>query len=227
MAFHSPTFLVVVMATMQTFAVAATAPEGASSPTNYGVLAQTVAAAGTLIAAAGALALTWKGRYGWEPAEEDIPRAAQKFGGLIIAIIIAAMWFKFARQQVLGVDDLFDLAIIFALVGFFGLVVYGLLVGVLVYEKVVALPGNATDVTKVIGGYWLTAAAREALVSGDPRPHSVADVFKGAAYDPDHVWPRISRALAKVSFQIAYILLVAGGTCALSAVALLVASAAA
>ena len=61
-------------------------------------------------------------------------------------------------------------------------------------------------------------------MSGDPRPLSVGDLFKGAAFNADYVWPRLSRSLAKVSFQLAYIGLVAGGTCALAAVSLLVAS---
>jgi hypothetical protein len=191
---------------------------------DYGVLAQVVAAAGTLIAAGGALALCWKGRFNWEPVEEDIPKAAQKFGGLVIAVAIAVLWYRFTQQHLLAADDLMWLADKFALGGLAALVLYGLLVGVLVYEKTVVVKGRQTAEKKVIGGFWLTAAAKQALVSGDPRPLSVGDLFKGAAFNADYVWPRLSRSLAKVSFQLAYIGLVAGGTCALAAVSLLVAS---
>ena len=193
---------------------------------SYGVLAQAVAAAGTLIAAAGALTLCWKGRFNWEPAEEDVPRSAQKFGGLVIAIIIAAMWYRFAKQRSISPDELLSFAVGFAGLGVAGLIVYSLLVGVYVYNKTIALGGRKTGITRVVGGFWLTGDARVALRSGDPRPRSVAELFKGSGYDPDLVWPRFSRALAKICFQLSYILLVAGGTCALSAVALVIASAA-
>lgn len=198
--------------------------EGAAQAPSYGVLAQTVATAGTLIASAGALALCWKGRFRWEPTEEDIPRSAQKFGGLLIAVAIATIWYRFTQQHLLTADSLISLAIIFAGTGLIGLITYSLLVGVLVYEKTIVASGTLTVTQKIIGGFWLTAGARQALISGDPRPLSVSDLYKGAAYNPDYVWPRMSRALAKVSFQLAYIVLVAGGTCALAAISLLVSS---
>lgn len=191
---------------------------------SYGVLAQVVATAGSLIAASAALALCWKGRFKWEPAEEDIPRAAQKFGGLIIAITISILWFRFSQERSLASNDLVNLSIAFGLVGLGGLVIYSLLVGVLVYVKVVATNARTTADIKIIGGFWLTAAAKTALASGAPRPMSVGDLLKGAQYNEDYVWPRLSRALAKVSFQLAYILMVAGATCALGGISLLIAS---
>lgn len=190
----------------------------------YGVLAQTIATAGTLVAGSGALALCWKGRFNWEPAEEDVPRSAQKFGGLVISVLIAIMWYRFTKQSSLKPDDLISLSIGFGAIGLVALVVYSLLVGVLIYEKIYVVSGTQTAQQKIIGGLWLTEAARTALKSGSPRPGTVSELFAGAAYKEDLVWPRVSRALAKICFQLAYIVLIACGTCALTAVSLLVAS---
>jgi hypothetical protein len=189
---------------------------------DYGVLAQTVATAGTLIASAGALLLCWKGRFSWEPAEEDVPRSAQKFGGLIVAVLNAIIWYRFVRQQLLTPDDLIRLSGFFVAVGLIAMLIYSVLVGVFVYEKIVVVGGTETGRIKIIGGFWLTDGARQSLTGGDPRPLSVGDLFKGAAYEPDYVWSRISRALAKVSFQVSYIVLVAAGTCALTSISLLI-----
>ncbi len=191
---------------------------------SYGVLAQIVATGGSLIAAAAALALTWKGRFHWEPVEEDIPKGAQKIGGLLIAIVITILWYRSHFEGSMDGNALIQLALLFGFSGLAALIVYTLLVGVLVYEKQIAITRNATKSVKVIGGFWLTRQATEALRSGDPRPHSIRDLFIGAQYNEDLVWPRFSRSLAKACFQLAYIALVGLGTSALAAISLLVAS---
>jgi hypothetical protein len=191
---------------------------------SYGVLATTVATAGTILAGSAALALTWKGRFRWEPIEEDIPRAARQVGGLLTAILIAILWYLFSFEHRLSAHDLIRLSIIFALVGLASMIVYGLLVGVLVYDKEIAISSNKTANVKIIGGFWLTQRAKKELRSGKPRPGSIVDLLRGAAYNADLVWPRFSRALAKTSFQLAYITLVGSGTCALACTSLLVAS---
>jgi hypothetical protein len=207
-------------------AQAAASAASAGADSSYGVLAQTVATAGSLIAAAAALSLCWKGRFAWEPAEQDVPRSAQKFGGLMIAVLIAIMWYRFTKQKRLTDDDLILLSIIFGAISLVALVSYGILIGVYVYLKVVVVSGTTTANQKIIGGFWLTPAARSSLRSGDPRPGTIGVLFAGAAYDEDLVWSRISRALAKGCFQLAYVALIAGGTCALAAISLLIASAA-
>ncbi len=218
--------LIRLLSTLASLPLSAAALASTEAPASYGVLAQAVAAAGALISAAGALTLCWKGRFNWEPAEEDVPRSAQKFGGLIIAIVIATMWYRFARQQSISADELIALAVGSAALGVGGLIVYSLLVGVFVYDKIVAMGGRKTGTSKMVGGFWLTADARASLKSGNPRPRSIAELFKGSGYDADLVWPRLSRALVKLSFQVSYVLLVAGGTCALAAVALVMAASA-
>lgn len=207
-------------AVAQATELAASAPAESTSTT--GVFASAVAAAGSLIAAGAAFSLCWKGRFDWEPAEEDIPRGSQKVGGLLIGIVIAILWYKFSQQRALAADDLVAISVYCGILALAFLLVYSVLIGVLVYVKVVpAGPNNQTRETKIIGGLWLTSAARVALKSG---PLTVALVYRGSGQDEDLVWPRISRAFSKTLFQLAYIGLVAGGTCALAAISLLIAS---
>lgn len=216
-------------------AIANNVPSG--SPANYGVMGGTVAAAAALIAAGGALALCWKGRFNWEPVEEDVPRSAQKFGGLLTAIAIGIIWYRFTQQHTLIPNDLIAVSTYLGIFGLAALLCYSLLIGVLVFEVEVVSGEKQTTPKKIIGGFWLTAAARRALDRPPSTPASTSEPFipeapttvalllKGAAYNVDLVWPKFSRALAKISFQLAYIALVACGTCALTAISLLVASA--
>jgi hypothetical protein len=54
---------------------------------------QIVADAGALIAAAGAILVSWKGRARWEPWEEDVPKGPQQVAGLVTAVAIGVLWF--------------------------------------------------------------------------------------------------------------------------------------
>lgn len=206
----------------------------AAPASHFGVLSQSVATGGTLIAAAGALSLCWKGRFNWEPVEEDVPRASQRVAGLLIAIAIAIVWYRFSRRT-LYPDDLMVLSAALGAGTMLALLCYGLLVGVLVYDKKVGAGGKETRIVKIIGGFRLTPMARMALSPGElpvftpgkPPVHkasTIADLLKGAGNDPDRVWTRLSRALAKVVFQLAYVTLVGCGTCALATISMLLAT---
>src|SRR3954449_7976183 len=59
---------------------------------DYGVLTNIVAHAGSLMAAAAAIGLAWRGRTKWEPSEEDVPKAPQKVAGLLSAVAITVIW---------------------------------------------------------------------------------------------------------------------------------------
>lgn len=198
--------------------------QSTDSSSSYGVLAQTVAISGSLIAAAAAITLCWKGRFKWEPAEEDIPKSAQKAVGLLVAVAIAIIWFKFTQELSLDPKDLIIISYISSGAMIAGLLCYSLLIGVLVYDKTYVVSGKKTAQRKIIGGLWLSEAAKEALRSGDPRPLTIQDLLKGAAFNEDFVWPRFGRALAKTLFQLAYVVLIAGGTCALATTSMLVSS---
>ena len=201
---------------------ASAASNPASAPSSTGVLAQAVATAGSLIAAVAAFSLCWKGRSNWEPVEQDIPRASQKVGSLLIAIAIAIMWYRFVHQRSLTADNLTLISIYCGLATLIFLLLYSLLIGVFVYSKTYVVDAqNHVAESKIIGGLWLSSHAKTVLRSG---PLTVALLFKGSGYNEDLVWSKISRSLAKLLFQLGYIGLVGGGTCALAAIALLIAS---
>jgi hypothetical protein len=188
---------------------------------NFGVLANVVAGAGSLIAVAAAIRLSWKKREQWEPVEEDVPNSAQHVGGLLAAAAIGVFWYGVSVSRTVHGQDLIGYIVGFGIATVIGLIIYFLLVATYVYEKPVATSKRATRSIKIIGGFRLTDAARRSLASGDPRPSSIQDLILGSA-SLDQVWPRGSRAFAKVCFVLAYILLTASGTCLLACAALLI-----
>jgi hypothetical protein len=187
----------------------------------YGVLAQVVSAAGAIMAAAAAIALSWRGRARWEPWEEDVSKGPQKVGGLVAAVIIAILWAISAPE-----DEGFLIRLALWLLGgvVLFLVLYGYLVGVQTYEKEVVVDGNSNppkvETKKVIGGLTLTPAAKSTIAE---EKITIQQYFQGTAYDPDHVWTRPSRAVAKQLFVLGYIGLVATGTIVLAVAAILIA----
>ncbi|MEW7849662.1 hypothetical protein AB2N08_13260 [Massilia aurea] len=199
---------------------------------DFGALSETVAAAGTLIAAVGAVMLCWKGPFDWEPAEEDLPRSAQKVCSLLIGIAIAIIWFRF-KNHTLTPDDLQTFSMALGAGVLIAFIVYSLLVSVYVYDIDRSASTNRTRIIKIIGGFWLTPRARR-LMAGHPpanippgvtipSPQTINDLLAGHQYKIDSVWSRLSRGLAKAAFQLAYIALVGCGTCALTTASILLA----
>lgn len=178
----------------------------------YGPFKDVVATAGSIMAAVGAIGLAWRGRANWEPSEEDVPRGAQKVGALVAAIAIALLWAEWRTAEHAG--SLTTLAIVLGLCTIAFLLLYGYLVGLQTYE-VVELNGKR----RIIGGFWLTSAATEARKSA-PGNVTVQKLLAGAAYDPDVLWSRPSRQLAKIAFQCGYLGLTISGTVALAAAAI-------
>jgi hypothetical protein len=183
----------------------------------YGALSSLVSGAGTLIAAAGALALGFRGRAKWEPSEQDVDRGPQKVGGLLIAVTIAVLWTQTRNLESLP----FLTRTAFILVGstVAALIVYGILISVFSYDRSTA-PGGEIVKEKIIGGFWLTKAAKNArdnaANANPPVTLTPQELLHGAGNDPDKVWPRLSRALAKAAFVIFYLALTASGTIALT-----------
>jgi len=100
-------------------------------------------------------------------------------------------------------------------------VVYVYLLSRYTYTKVVVTDSQRriTEERKVIGGFHLTERARDTIAQ---QRITVQDFFKGTAYDADSVWTRGSLSLSKLTFVAVYIALIACGTLALTAAALLV-----
>lgn len=188
---------------------------------HLGVLANIVAAAGSLIAATSSIGLAWRKRARWEPVEEDVPNSGQHVGGLLAAAAIAVFWYRVSVSRTLYDQELISYIVRFGIATLIGLIIYVLLVATYVYEKPIATSKKSTRSIRIIGGFWLTRTARRSLDSGEPKPTSIQDLVFGSA-SLDQVWPRFGRALAKLSFVLGYICLTASGTCLLACAALLI-----
>lgn len=184
---------------------------------NYGALQPVVSDAGSIIAAGGAIALAWRGRFNWEPSEQDVSGGPQKVGGLVAAILIVILWVSAhgsPRSQFLV-----PLVVGTAAICVVALCAYSFLIGLQTYTRIGVVDGHAQN-QKIIGGFALTAQARKIL--NERSDLTVQGLFEGSAYDVDRVWTRPSRAAAKVLFVVCYLSLAISGTVALAAAAILI-----
>src|SRR5689334_13490539 len=93
---------------------------------NYGALTSLVRAAGTLVSAAIAIGLTWRGRAKWEPSEVDIPKGPERVAGLLTAVAVAIIWSLISDTTHLTL--LTQLAIGLAVGTLFALLIYSFLI---------------------------------------------------------------------------------------------------
>lgn len=182
----------------------------------YGPLGEVVSIAGSIMGAVSALALAWRGRASWEPVEQDVSSGPQKVGGLLAALLIVLMWVDSRNSTT--TDQLRAFVVTYGVGTLLFLVAYSALVGTLTYLRVVAIAPDRSEQQRIIGGFWLTSEARR-----ERRAHAttVQEVLAGAAYDPDKVWSRPARQLAKTALIIGYMGLTICGTTALAAAAML------
>lgn len=185
-------------------------------PNNYGPLSDLVSGAGSLLAAVGALGLGWRRRAKWEPSEEDIARGPQRVGSLLAVIAIAILWSQ--TRNPIYLPELNRFAIILGIIAVVSLLIYGFLVATFTYFKVTGVSHNKPVEEKIIGGLRLTSAARHSInaAASASRFLTKQDLLAGAAYDPDKVWERWSRGIAKGLFVIFYLGLTVSGTIALA-----------
>ena len=183
------------------------------TPTDYGALTGLVQAAGILISAALALGLTWRRRARWEPSEQDIPKGAERVGGLVTAVLTAVLWTQMKDQA--SMASLTELAMWGTAVTVVALLMYGYLVRVYTYE-IDESTATATKRRKIIGCFTLTPRAKNLT-----KEHTIQEILEGAAYDPDKVWTRESKALAGQSFVASYLVLTVAGTSALTAASMI------
>lgn len=184
--------------------------------TGYGVMTDIVRSSGAIIATSLAIGQAWRGRTSWEPSEEDVSRGPQKVGSLAAAVLIVIVWAQTGPSTKGGVVAALAAALVASTIVF--LIVYGFVVATQTYERVIVVGGDVVT-QKIVGGYVLTARAKERLKQDDL---TVQELLKGAAYDPDKIWTRPSRALAKSTFVVSYLGLTICGTVALASGAVLV-----
>lgn len=183
--------------------------------TSLGQFAPFVSQATSLMAVVGALLLAWKKRAPWEPVEEDVPQGPQRVAGLVAAVLIGGLWWYQGSSQSDVRATLVTIAMACVTATVLAVLAYGLLITVYTYERVLGTGPSSTKRQKVIGGFFLTAAAATARKAGQV---TIQELFQGAAYDADKVWTRPSRGLAKAAFSLAYMILIGCGTVALGAV---------
>jgi hypothetical protein len=112
----------------------------------YGPLADIVALAGCIMAAAVAVGLAWSRGAKWQPPEEELPGATAKFAALICGVIIAILY-AIGRKE-LGATGLARVA------GWsIGLAVFALLVTTFL-NTVYSYHGR--NASRVLGGFQLT-----------------------------------------------------------------------
>jgi hypothetical protein len=180
--------------------------------TKFGPFSSLVATVGSIMAMGAAIALGWRGRARWEPDEEDIASAPQKVGSLVAACAIALIFFLMSTKE--QVPALTRIAVYCLATTVASLLVYTMLVNGLIYEKVI----SREKTIKIIGGLWKTGTARKAQKKEDV---TTQELFAGAQYKPDKIWPRFARGLSKVLFLLGYFGLSVAGTVALGTVAVI------
>jgi hypothetical protein len=183
---------------------------------NYGPLTNLVGTVGSIVASGAAIGLAWRGRTKWEPSEEDISKGPQKVAGLVAAVMIVLVWALLNRSAQIGL--LVRFAIGLTLLCVLSLLVYGFFVATQTYYVVLAPKLNETVKANIIGGLWLTDQAKK---SKSKNKVTTQVLLAGAAYDPDALWSRASRGLAKMLFVLCYLVLTVSGTLALTCAAII------
>src|SRR5215216_4254073 len=118
----------------------------------YGVLDEVVKAAGALIAASTAIALSWRGQLPWGSWEEDFQTGLQRVASLVVAVLIGVLWF-FAEPN--DANFVAWLAIGLAVASLVLVIVYVYLVNQYTYTKVVVTDSDKRtwEERKAIGGF--------------------------------------------------------------------------
>ena len=185
---------------------------------NYGLLTGLVDDIGALIAAAGAIILAFRGRNRWEPCEEDIPKGPAKISGSLTAAGIAYLWY---RSETLFDAGIFFSVLLYCAIGVVvGFLTYVMLITVFTFDRAIAVSTTEIRTEKIIGGFWLHKLARQEMRNRDGAP-TTQKLLEGAAYDVDKVWPRFARGLAKISFILAYLLVIISGSLLLTSGAII------
>jgi hypothetical protein len=186
---------------------------------NFGPLAQIVAFAGYMTAAALAIRVAWAGKLVWEPDIRDLAKAPARVAGVLSAVIVVLL-FAYSRSSDHW-EWLVGYTIAFVVVGISGLLAYIFLLAAFTIQC-------TGDNDRVVAGFWLTRTANEILsgkskhlLRGQPPPGSVRELFCGSGKEPDRVWPPAAQGLAKVCLVVTYIVFISSTTLSIAAGAII------
>jgi hypothetical protein len=166
------------------------------------------------VAIANSVLGTWWGQRKWHPTSVDV----EKVGGAITAIAILLMYVLAARlwwfTPVLGI-----IAITTSGLTVLSGLRYSYLLTLLRYVRLISTGRNHHATEYIIGGSVLTAIAAKARKQG----MSIQDILASCGYEPDHVWPRDSRADNERTVSRAYLMVTCAGSIALASIGILAA----
>jgi hypothetical protein len=186
---------------------------------DFGPLAQVVAYAGYISAAALALRVAWAGKVLWEPDIQDLAKAPARLAGVVSGVAIVLL-FALSRTSPEW-RWLVPYSLTFCGVGLLGLLGYIILLA----AYTVQCEGDAE---RTVAGFWLTEVARQILAGtsdhllpGQKPPQSVSDLYCGTGKKPDRVWPPIAQGMAKATLVLIYIFFISPTTLAIATGALI------
>ena len=188
------------------------ASTAASTTSDYGPLSGLVQTTGWLISSVIAIGFSWRRGGKWIPYQEDLPKAAERIGGVLTAVAVALLWALYNSWA--EVPFLTRIALITAVTAVVAFLIYAFLVALQTYEKDIST-ATVTQSIKIIGGFTLRPAAKKKA-----KTQTVQAMFKDAAYDPDAIWEKPGRATAQALFALLFILMTFAGTVALSSAAM-------
>jgi hypothetical protein len=188
------------------------AAAASSAQSDYGPLSGLVQTAGWLISSVFAIGLSWRRGGKWIPYQEDLPKAAERIGGVLTAVAVALLWSLYNSWT--AMPFLSRTALFTAVAAVVSFLIYAFLVSLQTYQKDVSTATSERFI-KIVGGFTLTPRAQKKR-----KTQSIQAMFKDAAYDPDAIWERPGRALAQGLFALFFIAMTFSGTVALSSAAM-------
>jgi hypothetical protein len=177
-----------------------------------GPFAPLVGYVGAILAAAYLVGVLWRGRtQPWRSPDEDLPGTVQKVFGLLSGIGIVGLWLYTTPETM---KEVFRISVYLGIILLIGYLAYAFSLGALVLTRYVAVSSSAVKAEKVVGGIWLKSAARTSMKKNKVRSRQT--LFEGASYEPDFLWSRTSRGVAKTFLLFLFIVIMVSGTLAIS-----------
>src|SRR6266446_1235376 len=181
---------------------------------DFGPFGPVVGYGAAIIAASGALGLTWRGALKkWKPPEEDLPNVAQKLLLLCCGIGIVIIWYSARPNTVLYLFIFGIIASILCVIAFLG---YAGMVGKYTFIKRVQTGSKKLKDVRILGGRKLLPQAK--AIMQQEGLTSDQELFERMVFDPDKLWNRQSRQWVKTWLIALFMILGLTGTLALSAV---------
>jgi hypothetical protein len=179
---------------------------------NAGPFAPVVGYVGAILSAVFLIWRLWAHRLvAWRSPEEDLPNTAPKIVAVLCAVGIVAIWL-YAEPATLS--SLVVIAVVFGAALVITFMAYAFLTGALTYTVERAHRASETHPEKIVGGPRLRRDAK--MAKATHKVNTVQELLRGATYDPDKLWSRISRGMAKTLLLLLFLAVMVSGTLCIS-----------